>query len=104
MGQQKWMFVTDETEYRLKGDVEDRYELKTVIEIPVIIDDTETMLPAGTGLRVIGTDDETYVRVQISETGQLGELKVRRDEEMRWRIYIGDVTAEDCFEMLPYAG
>ena len=98
------MFVTDETEYRLKGDVEDRYELKTVTEIPVIIDGTETILPAGTGLRVIGTDDETYVRVQISETCQMGELKVRRDEEMSWRIYIGDVSAENCFEMLPYAG
>ena len=53
---------------------------------------------------MIGTDDETYVRVQISETGQIGILKVRRDEEMRWRIYIGDVSAENCFEMLPYAG
>ena len=98
------MFVTDETEYRLKGDVEDRYELKTVTEIPVIIDGTETILPAGTGLRVIGTDDETYVRVQISDTGQMGELKVRRDEEERWMIYIGDYEAESCFEMLPYAG
>ena len=73
-------------------------------KIPVIIDGIETILPAGTGLRVIGTDDETYARVQISETGQIGELKIRRDEEMRWRIYIGDVSAENCFEMLPYAG
>lgn len=99
------VFGTNDAEYTLRGDVESRFELKTTTEIPFISEDEEVLLPMGTGLRLLASDDESYVRVQISETGQIGEIPLKRGEgDDSWIIYIGEKNADDCFEMLPYVG
>lgn len=98
-------FVSESEEYTLKGNIEEQFEIKTTVELPFFIDDKASVIPAGTGLRMLATDEESYARMLISETGQEGELPfVRGEGEDSWKIYIGDRIAEDCFEMLPYAG
>ena len=50
------------------------------------------------------TDDETYVKFNLQETGQTGVLKVERNEEEPYLITVNGMKEQECFEMLPYAG
>lgn len=98
-------FVTDEVEYHLRGSVEDRFEIISTVELPFYIDGQETSLPAGTGLRMISTDGETYAVLQITESGQVGELPfIHGEGDDYWNLYIGEMNVNDCFEILPYVG
>lgn len=98
-------FVTEEEEYRLRGKIEDRFELVSTVELPFYIDGKATPLPAGTGLRMVTTDGETYAVMQITETGKTGELPFAHGEgDDYWNLYIGEKNVLDCFEILPYVG
>lgn len=98
-------FVTEETEYRLLGNLENRTEIVSVVDLPFYINGKATPMPAGMGFRMIATDEETYALLQVTETGQVGELPfVRGDGDDYWNLYIGGKKVDDCFEMLPYAG
>lgn len=99
------MFVTEETEYRLCGTLENRVEIISVVDLPFYINGKATVMPAGMGFRMISTDEETYAVMQVTETGQVGELPFARGEgDDYWNLYIGEKKVDDCFEMLPYAG
>lgn len=98
-------FVTEETEYRIRGNVEDRFELVSTVELPFYIDGKATPLPAGTGLRMITTDGETYAVLQVTESGKTGELPfVHGEGDDYWNLYIGEKNVIECFEILPYVG
>ncbi len=94
-------FVTDDTEYNLHRN---EYVLKTTADIPVILEDAESILPAGSHIVLNATDGESYVKFTIQETGQKGMFDVRRDENEIYKILIDGMDEYDCFEELPYAG
>lgn len=96
-------FVTEDTEYVLSGN---EYALTTVVDLPVLMDEeeTENILPAGSSMILTATDDETYVKFKLQETGQTGVLKVERNEEEPYLITVNGMEERECFEMLPYAG
>ena len=94
-------FVTEDTEYILgRND----YALTTTVELPVSINDVESMLPVGSHIIINATDGENYVKFTIQETGETGILNVVRDKEEYYKIFIDGKTEDECFEMLPYAG
>jgi hypothetical protein len=94
-------FVTEDTEYILRRN---DYALTTTVELPVSINDVESMLPVGSHIIINATDGETYVKFTIQETGETGILNVVRDKEEYYKISIDGKAEYECFEMLPYAG
>lgn len=94
-------FVTDDTEFRLEKN---EYVLTTTVDLPVTVEEQETMLSAGSNMILNATDSETYVTFTIPETGQTGILNVQRDPENISNISINGINENECFEVLPYAG
>lgn len=94
-------FVTDDTEYRLHKN---HYVLTTVVDLPVVLEDAESILPAGSHIVLNATDGESYVKFTIQETGQMGILNVQRSETDYYHVTINGMNENDCFEILPYAG
>jgi len=94
-------FFTADTEYQLW---QNEYVLTTKTDLPVTLDGTESILPAGSRIVLNATDNETYVTFTIQETGQTGILKVHRSEDDYNEVTINGMSENDCFETLPYAG
>lgn len=94
-------FVTEDTEYLL---AKNEMVLTTKTDIPVILEEMESILPAGSHIVLTATDNETYVKFSIQETGQQGMMLVERNENDYYQITINGINENDCFEMLPYAG
>lgn len=94
-------FVTDDTEYLLHKNT---YALTTTVDLPVTLEDAESILPAGSHIVLNATDGETYVKFTIQETGQTGILNVERNETDYYNVTINGMNEYDCFEDLPYAG
>lgn len=94
-------FITEDTEYIFERN---EYALTTLVDLPITLEEGESVLPAGSHIILNGTDDETYVKFTIQETGQTGVLKVQRGEEEYRNISINGMNENECFEDLPYAG
>lgn len=96
-------FFTEGTEYAFWNN---EFVLTTKTELPVTLEGADNILPAGSNIVLTATDDETYVRFRIQETGQEGILAVERnpDPEVYPNITIDGKNENDCFELLPYAG
>ena len=94
-------FVTEDTEYVL---AQNSFVLTTKTDIPVTLEGSESVLPTGSHIILTATDDETYAKFTIQETGQNGMMMVERNENDYYRITIGGMDENDCFELLPYAG
>lgn len=95
------MLVTEDSEYELKNNA---YVLTTKTGIPVTIDDTENTLPAGSHIILTATDEESYVKFTIQETGQTGKMTLSRTEDGFAFEIVDGKTEYDCFEVVPYAG
>lgn len=93
-------FVTDDQEYLLSRN---DFVLTTMVELPVILEGNENILPSGSHIILDATDGETYVTFTIQETGQKGEISVSRSED-GFYLTIHGMSEYDCFETLPYAG
>lgn len=93
-------FTTADNEYLL---MKNERVLTTTADLQVIIEGVESTLPSGSHIVLNATDDASYVRFTIQETGQTGILKVRHDKE-NYRVLVNGINEYDCFEMLPYAG
>ena len=94
-------FVTEDAEYLLSGNT---FVLTTKVELPVLLEGKESILPAGSHIILDATDNETYVKFTIQETGQNGMMMVERNEGDYYQITISGMNENDCFEILPYAG
>lgn len=94
-------FYTEDTEYLLEDNSQ---VLTTMVDLPVVLDDTESTLPAGSNILLNATDGETYVVFTIQETGQTGTLQVQRSSEDQYQILVDGRDEQECFEQLPYAG
>ena len=62
----------------------------------------ETTLPAGSMLRITGTDNAGTAYFQL-DTGETGTISYVRDQE-QWQLLIDGVSENEYFELLPYAG
>jgi hypothetical protein len=93
-------FITEDSEYILQRN---EFVLTTTADLPVVIDDAESVLLAGSHIILNATDGETYVKFTIQETGQSGMLDVTK-EEGNYYFTIHGMNESDCFEILPYAG
>lgn len=80
--------------------------LTTIRDLPVVINGEETILPAGSQIRVTSTDlDGTaWFWDETSQTD--GEIHYTRgnEENSEWPVYIDGIEEYYYFEMLPYAG
>lgn len=94
-------FGTEDEEYILHRN---DFVLTTTQNISVTLDDTESILPVGSHIIINATDGETYVKFTIQETGQIGVMKVSREETDYYNVTIDGMNENECFESLPYAG
>lgn len=94
-------FTTEDEEYILHNN---EFVLTTTVDLPVILEGVESILPSGSHIVLTATDDESYVKFIIQETGQTGKLEVRREEGEYYKITINGMDEQECFEILPYAG
>ena len=93
-------FITEDTEYLLEKN---EFVLTTTVDLPVMIEEAESILPAGSLIILNATDGETYVKFTIQETGQKGTLEIQK-EAGNYYYSINGMNESDCFEILPYAG
>lgn len=93
--------TTEDTEYILHRN---EFVLTTKVDLPIMLEGTESTLPAGSHIIANATDGETYVTFTIQETGQVGMLEVQRGVNDYNNISINGINENDCFEILPYAG
>lgn len=82
--------------------VDTSYKLTVVKELPVTLAGAETTIPAGSVLKITGTDNAgtAYFRLDSGETGTISYV---RDKE-QWQLLIDGVSENEYFELLPYAG
>lgn len=83
-----------------------RTGLTTIKELPVVIDDTESVLPVGSRIYIVATDNEGTIWFETpADKGEFesGLIQYVRDAES-YHIFIDGVVEDEYFEMLPYAG
>ena len=73
-------------------------------DLPIILNEAESVLPSGSHITLTATDGESYVKFTIQETGQCGTLQLQRGTGESYAVYINGMNENDCFEFLPYAG
>lgn len=80
--------------------------LTTAQELPVTIEGADTVLPAGSRIRIVSTDDIGTAVFRDEDSGEEGEIHYVRGDgaEDTWTIYIDGVPDYEYFELLPYAG
>ena len=72
-------------------------------ELPVVMNGVHTMLPAGSRIRLTGTDLKSRLSFTLPDSGEEGEIHYTRPED-DWQIYIDGVSEYEYFDDLPYAG
>ena len=73
-----------------------------VKDLPVTLSGAETTLPAGSVLKITGTDNAGTAYFQL-DTGEAGSINYVRDKE-QWQLLIDGASENEYFELLPYAG
>jgi len=78
--------------------------LTVIKELPVTINGEAATIPAGTKIRITGTDNAGKAYFQVdADNGETGMIEYVRDTEM-WQLLIDGVSEYEYFEMVPYAG
>lgn len=103
---EKGKLAQDDEIFQIDTDIYDWNLLTTVKELPILVDDEEVLLPVGSKIRVVATDDQSLVYVKVEDTGVEGTISYVRGDGMEdvWTIYIDGVSEYEYFEQLPYAG
>ncbi len=83
-----------------------RKVLTAVREVPAAVGEEETALPAGSRIRITGTDDEDTAYFVNEDTGEEGSISFVRGngKEDHWSIFIDGIQDTEYFDMVPYAG
>lgn len=80
------------------------HALEIIKPLPVIIDNTETTLPVGEKIVVVGTNNIDEVYFQIEGTNQYGTLCFTRQSQDWIGVLINGIPEMEYFKNLPYAG
>ncbi|MGN0334944.1 MAG: DUF3298 domain-containing protein [Lachnospiraceae bacterium] len=95
-------FATAEEMFELDYEA---FTLTAVRELKAQVGEEETVIPAGSHLRVTATDNKTKVTVYVEEMETEATIYYTRGEgDESWKIFIDGQDENDCFEVLPYAG
>lgn len=80
--------------------------LTTTRELPVVLEEGESTLPAGSRIRITATDNAGKARFTEEGTGRSGEIHYVRGDgaEDEWTIFIDGIPDYEYFEQVPYAG
>ncbi len=96
--QQDELFRIDSDNYRF-------HILTAKQEVPVRTEGKDGVLPAGSEIRITGTDDQGTALYENIKTGETGEIRYTMGEgEDTWTHYIGGVSEYELFDSIPYAG
>lgn len=104
-------------EYQLTEDgklepTEERYEiihrsesegLLLTKDLPVEVDGGQTVVPAGSRIHVVATDNEGIAWFETVDGSMAGMIRYERRED-DYQLYIDGVSEYEYFEYLPYAG
>lgn len=82
--------------------VDTPYKLTVAKDLPVTLEGVETTVPAGSVLKITGTDNAGTAYFRL-DTGEMGTIRYVRDEE-QWQLLIDGVSENEYFEQLPYSG
>lgn len=82
--------------------VDTLYKLTVAKDLPVTLEGVETEIPAGSVLKITGTDNAGTAYFRL-DTGETGTISYVRDEE-QWQLLIDGVSENEYFEQLPYSG
>lgn len=82
---------------------DNEFTLKTLLPLPVLMDDGATELPAGTELRLTAYDEAAGRVWFATSDDERGYLTVESNAD-GFGYSIGGTDEYDCFETLPYAG
>lgn len=77
--------------------------LTNVLEVPVIVDGKETMLPVGSRISITAADNAGTALFYNEDTKETGEIHYERGDGT-CAVYIDGVPDYEYFEMVPYAG
>ncbi len=92
--------------------LEERYEiayrgeswgLTLVKDLPVEVNGQSTVVPAGSKISVIATDNDGTAWFETADGSMSGIIRYERKED-DYQLYIDGVSEYEYFEMLPYAG
>lgn len=85
-------------------DIESSYQgLTNIKDLPVVIEGEQTILPAGSQIRITGTNRNGILKYQKIDSIEEGEIHYTVGED-NWPVYIDGINENEYFEMLPYAG
>ncbi len=82
--------------------VDTLYKLTVAKDLPVTLEGAGTTIPAGSVLKITGTDNAGTAYFRL-DTGETGTISYVRDEE-QWQLLIDGVSENEYFEQLPYSG
>jgi len=89
-------------------EINSKYDLTTMKELPVLMDgqDEEELLPVGSCIRIVGTDNKEKAYFEEVKTQKRGCISFVRGNgaDDDWTIYIHNIEDYEYFEMVPYAG
>lgn len=77
-------------------------DMAVIKELPVTIDGADATLPAGSRIKITGTDNAGTAYFETDD-GQEGSIHYTMDDDS-WTHYIDGVSEYEYFEMIPYAG
>lgn len=99
------VYLVDEM-YEIPVDENNIMQILTVKqEIPVMINGQEKLLPVGTGIRIIGTDNKGTARFRIEGSNKEGEIFYTEGDGVNtWGCCINGIQDYEYFEFVPYAG
>lgn len=91
--------------YEIPASSYEWYILTTKEELPVTIDGKDELLPVGTRLRVVETDDSSRIHIWLLDAERDGIITYTRGSgEYEWGCFINGIQDNEYFESLPYAG
>lgn len=97
--------VTDDTEFQVSSYSYLYKKLVTTRELTVEQDGQDIILPAGSKIRILATDNQSEIRILMLDSGEEGILYFERGKgESKFGIYLNGEDQYDCFESIPYAG
>ena len=85
-------------------EIESSYQgLTNIKDLPVVIEGEQTVLPAGSQIRITATNRNGILKYQKIDSIEEGEIHYTAGED-NWPVYIDGINENEYFEMLPYAG
>lgn len=102
---EKGKFAAEDELYWVNGNLEERAVLVTKADLAAVADGKEMVIPAGSSLKLLATDNLSKALVLIMDTETRAELTIKKGENGEyWNNTVGGLLETECIETLPYIG